>query len=68
MEDVVADKGFFSFSRNDGNTKVYVSVNCGIKPVDLTFGEEVYEVTRNVKLSKIRLNSYDFAVFYKTRK
>lgn len=67
-EDVVVDKGFFSFSRNDGKTKVYVAVNCGIKPVDLKFDGDIYEVTRNVKLSKIRLNTYDFAVFYKTGK
>lgn len=66
--DLVADKGFFSFSRSDGKTKIYVAINCGIRPIDLTSDGEVFEVTRNIKLSKIRLNSYDFAVFYKMKR
>ncbi len=63
----ICSGGLFCFSRTGETSKVYVCLNCGDIPVSLTFDGEVYEATRDVKLSKIRLDAYDFAIFYKRK-
>lgn len=63
--DIVSDGGFFSFSRKCENKKIYIAVNFGETPVEISYGCEVYEMSRNVKLSKITLYNSDFAIFYK---
>ncbi|MBQ7643305.1 MAG: glycoside hydrolase family 13 protein [Clostridia bacterium] len=58
------ERGVFYFTREGVSSSVTVAVNCGEFPAEITTGGEVYEVTRNVKLSKITLNTYDFAMFF----
>ncbi len=63
--DIVSREGFFSFSRECENKKIYIAVNFGEKPVEMVFDCGVYEMLRNVKLSKITLYNGDFTIFYK---
>lgn len=63
--DIVSDGGCFSFSRRYENKKIYVAVNFGERPVEISSDCEFCEISRNVKLSKITLFNCDFAIFYK---
>ncbi len=60
-------RGIFGFSRLGEKSTVTIVVNIG-ESENITLSEEVYEITRNVKTSKIALNSYEFAIFYKGEK
>ena len=55
----------FSFSRNCENKKIYFAVNFGERPMSILPDGMAYEITRGVKLSKIIVKNYDFAIFYK---
>ena len=63
--DIVSCGGFFSFSRKCENKKIFIAVNFGDRPVEITSDCEVVEMSRNVKLLKITLYNSDFAIFYK---
>ena len=57
--------GVIAFTREDGDNAVVVAINCGDRVFDIEVKGCKNEITRNVKASKIPLNKYDFAIFYK---
>ncbi|MBE5742156.1 MAG: glycoside hydrolase family 13 protein [Clostridiales bacterium] len=63
--DVQKNKGVFTFTREYKNHSLTVAVNCGDAVCDVEVLGAEKEITRNVKTSKIALNKYDFAIFYK---
>lgn len=65
ITDMSFDGGIFSFSRELDGKKIYVVTNAGNRSAIINPNCEVAEITRGIKLSKIRLECYDFAVFYK---
>ncbi len=58
-------KGVFTFTREFEKSSLTVCVNCGDEVVDIKANGYEKEIMRNVKSSKIPLNKYDFAIFYK---
>ncbi|MBQ7373474.1 MAG: glycoside hydrolase family 13 protein [Clostridia bacterium] len=58
-------KGVFTFTRECESSSLTVAVNCGDEVVDIRVKGYNKEIARNVKSSKIALNKYDFAIFYK---
>lgn len=58
-------KGVFTFTRTSENSSVTIAINCGDEVCDVVVSGYEKEITRNVKTSKIALNKYDFAIFYK---
>ena len=60
--------GVVSFKRRDKHGVCLVVVNCGDLPVKVKLSEELDEITSDVKLDKIILNKYDFAMFYKNER
>ena len=58
-------KGVFTFTRECENSSVTVAVNCGDETFDLKIKGYEKEFFTNVKSSKITLNKYDFAIYYK---
>jgi glycosidase len=63
--DLKREKGVFTFTRQDDKSSLTVVVNCGDETYDILVNGYENEITRNVKSSKITLNKYDFAIFYK---
>ena len=59
------EKGVFTFTRQDDKSSLTVVVNCGDETYDIVVNGYEKEITRSVKSSKITLNKYDFAIFYK---
>ena len=55
----------YFFTREDGDNAVVVAINSGDRVFDIEVKGCKNEITRNVKASKIPLNKYDFAIFYK---
>ena len=62
--DLFYRRGVFGFSRRGKKSSLTVVINCGERE-DLVLNEEAVEITKNVNLSKISLDTYDFAIFYK---
>lgn len=63
--DIKREKGVFTFTRRDDKSSLTVVLNCGDEVFDIAVNGYEKEITRNVKSSKITLNKYDFAIFYK---
>ena len=59
------EKGVFTYTRESENSSLTVVVNCGDETFDVSVKGYEKEIMRNVKTSKIPLNKYDFAIFYK---
>ena len=59
---LTCSRGALSFTRVKDGDFVTVLVNCGKERADFDFCGEFLEVTKNVKLSKISLNTYEFAI------
>ncbi|MBR2337635.1 MAG: hypothetical protein IKA61_06800, partial [Clostridia bacterium] len=57
--------GVIAFTREDEVSAVTVAINCGDRVFDIKVKGYEKEITRNIKSSKIPLNKYDFAIFYK---
>lgn len=57
--------GVITFTRQDGESMITIAINCGDRVYDISVKGYEREITRNVKTSKIPLNKYDFAIFYK---
>ena len=64
--DVRYKNGVFSFSKKSDRDVVTVVVNCGTGAATIELSENVIELMCNIKSNKITVNTYDYAVFYKT--
>lgn len=64
--DVRYKNGVFSFSKKSDRDVVTVVVNCGTGAATIELSENVIELMCNIKSNKIIVNTYDYAVFYKT--
>ncbi|MBR2384282.1 MAG: glycoside hydrolase family 13 protein [Clostridia bacterium] len=62
---LTAYDGVIAFTRESENSSLTVAINCGDRVFDIAVKGYEKEITRNVKTSKIPLNKYDFAIFYK---
>lgn len=65
ITNIKMEKGVFTFTRQDEKSSLTIAVNCGDEVYDICANGYDKEITRNVKSSKITLNKYDFAIFYK---
>ena len=62
---LTVNDGVIAFTRESENSSITVAINCGDRVFDIAVKGYKTEITRNVKSSKIPLNKYDFAIFYK---
>ena len=66
LEQIKKYKGVFTFTRTQGDKSLTVALNCGDDVCDVSVLGSEKEIIRNIKTSKITLNKYDFAIFYKS--
>ena len=64
--DVRYSGGVFSFSKKSDKDVLTVILNCGTVPAEIKLKQKATELMRNIKTDKITVNTYDYAMFYKT--
>ena len=67
IDNVYAKNGLIAFTQTGDKEVALIVVNAGDKIAEIKLKNATYEFMRDIKTDKITVNTYEYAIFYKSR-